>query len=134
MIDAVFADTSFYAASANPHDQFYSRAKTEGAKPRKQTITTEFVLLETANFCLEGKRRTAFLNLVANLRSAKNVEIIPASAEWFQRGLDLFAARPDKLWSLTDCISFAVMRERGLADALTADHNFEQAGFRALLR
>jgi len=134
MMDEVFADTSFYAATANPHDQYYARAKEAGAKPWRRTITTEFVLLETANFCLEGKRRTAFLNLVANLRSASSVEVIPASTEWFQRGLDLFAARPDKLWSLTDCISFAVMRQRGLADALTADHNFEQAGFRALLR
>lgn len=37
-------------------------------------------------------------------------------------------------WSLTDCSSFIVMEERGLADAMTADRHFEQAGFRALLR
>ena len=134
MIDAVFADTSFYAASANPHDQFHLRAREEGAKRRSLTVTTEFVLLETANFCLQGNRGTAYVNLVASLRAAKGVEIIPASTEWFQRGLDLFASRPDKHWSLTDCISFAVMKERGLTDALIADHNFEQAGFRALLR
>ena len=52
----------------------------------------------------------------------------------FARGFDLYARRPDKSWSLTDCISFVVMTDRGLTEALTGDHHFEQAGFRALLR
>lgn len=42
--------------------------------------------------------------------------------------------RPDKDWSLTDCISFLVMKDFGLTDAFTADHHFEQAGFTAWLR
>jgi uncharacterized protein len=133
-MSAVFADTSFYVAIGNRGDQFYARAAQIADTITGQIITTEFVLLETANFCLEGNRRSAYLGLVSDLRSAADTEIIPASSVWFQRGLDLFAARPDKHWSLTDCISFAVMHERGLTDALTADHNFEQAGFRALLR
>jgi predicted nucleic acid-binding protein len=40
----------------------------------------------------------------------------------------------DKEWGLTDCISFVVMQEQGLTDALTADHHFEQAGFTILLK
>ena len=47
---------------------------------------------------------------------------------------DLFERRPDKGWSLTDCISFVVITDRGLTEALTGDHDFQQAGFRALLR
>src|SRR5208282_5143253 len=47
---------------------------------------------------------------------------------------DFFSARPDKEWSLTDCISFVVMNERGMTDALTSDHHFEQAGFQILLK
>ena len=42
--------------------------------------------------------------------------------------------RQDKRWSFTDCISFAVMKQMKIADALTGDHHFEQAGFRALLK
>jgi predicted nucleic acid-binding protein len=38
----------------------------------------------------------------------------------------------DKNWSFTDCISFIVMEQEGLIDALTGDHHFEQAGFNAL--
>lgn len=48
----------------------------------------------------------------------------------FDRRFDLYSQRPDKGWSLTDCISFVVMIDRGL----TGDHHFEQAGFLALLR
>lgn len=53
---------------------------------------------------------------------------------WYERGLDLYARHPDKGWSLTDCISFAVMTDRGIVEALTADRHFEQAGCRAPLR
>jgi uncharacterized protein len=78
--------------------------------------------------------RPVFLDLIRALESDPETEIIPPDPALFARGLDLFARRPDKAWSLTDCISFAVMSERGLTEALTGDHHFEQAGFRALRR
>jgi hypothetical protein len=70
---------------------------------------------------------------VRSLRFDPETEIVPPDPELFERGLDLFARRPDKAWSLTDCISVVVMSERGLTDALSGDRHFEQAGFRALL-
>ena len=60
--------------------------------------------------------------------------MVPASAELFQRGVELFRARPDKEWSLTDCISIVVMTEKRISEALSTDRHFEQAGFKALLR
>ena len=74
------------------------------------------------------------LALLRELQSDRLVQIVPASKILFRDGIDLFAARSDKEWSLVDCISFEVMAELALTDALTADHHFEQAGFRALLR
>ena len=67
------------------------------------------------------------------LRANPNITITAASAELFERGCRLYADRPDKDWSLTDCISFVVMEEKAITEALTADHHFEQAGFNALL-
>ena len=59
--------------------------------------------------------------------------LFPQQAIFFQRGSALFSARPDKEWSLTDCISFVVMDERGMSGTLTNDHHFKQARFRILL-
>jgi len=52
----------------------------------------------------------------------------------FERGIELYTARTDKQWSRTDCISFVVMKQRSIQDALTGDHHYEQAGFTALLK
>jgi predicted nucleic acid-binding protein len=57
-----------------------------------------------------------------------------ASADLFEKGLQLHAQRPDKEWSLTDCISFVILWDRHIAKALTHDHHYEQAGLEALLR
>ena len=62
------------------------------------------------------------------------MEIVSPSLDLFEQGVELFAHRPDKQWSLTDCISFVVMQDRGLTEALTANHHFEQAGFVAMLK
>jgi predicted nucleic acid-binding protein len=129
----IFADASFYLAIINERDELHAKAQLVAQQVVGSLVTTEFVLLEVANFCSRGKQRSVFTRLVANLRSAVAVEIAPASAELFQRGLILFASRGDKKWSLTDCTSFVIMQERGIAEALTADHHFEQAGFMALL-
>ena len=61
-------------------------------------------------------------------------ELIKASDDLWRAGIDLYQRRPDKGWSLTDCISFVVMERLKITDALTADHHFEQAGFNALLK
>ena len=58
---------------------------------------------------------------------------MPVNTILLRRALSDYEARPDKKWGLTDCISFAVMRDGNLNDALTADKHFIQAGFRALM-
>jgi predicted nucleic acid-binding protein len=75
-----------------------------------------------------GDIRPAFDELAAD----PETRIIEVSPEQFAAGLALDDKRPDKRWSLTDCISFAVMEQEGLREALTGDRHFAQAGFVAV--
>jgi len=68
------------------------------------------------------------------LHTHPRVKIVPADTRLFQRGVNFFEQRPDKRWSLTDCLSFIVMEDERLHEALTGDRDFEQAGFIALLK
>ena len=63
-----------------------------------------------------------------------SVQIIPLTENLFAKAFQFYARHLDKEWGLIDCVSFVVMQDRGIAEALTADRHFEQAGFRALLR
>jgi predicted nucleic acid-binding protein len=96
-------------------------------------LTSEFVLLELGNFLARSRRRTRFVKLVEELRAHPATHIVPLSPQLLNDGLAMYARRPDKHWSMTDCISFVVMEEMGLTEALTADRHFEQAGFTVLL-
>lgn len=71
---------------------------------------------------------------VRHLRRSAACEIVPASRELLDRAPELYHQQTDKGWTLTDCASFAIMREREVTEALTSDKHFEQAGFIALLR
>lgn len=129
-----FADAFYFLALLNPRDAAHADALRLANEGRMPIVTTAWVLCEVADAMAAPANRSLFLRLFAGFRTLKTVEIVPADSELFDRGLDLYARRSDKAWSLTDCISFVVMTERGLTEALTGDHHFEQAGFLALLR
>ena len=128
----VFADTSFYLALLDQGDGLHGTAL-KHSKISRTIITTEFILLELGNSCARAEDHADFLALLAGIRASPRTRIIPLDSRLFQHGLDLFASRSDKDWSLTDCISFVAMRDAGVTEALTADHHFQQAGFHALL-
>lgn len=130
----VFADTSFYLALFNPRDRYHRRAVELARQLRRLTVTTEFVLVEVGN-ALSGTAhgRDRFLTLSDQIIKQPTVTVVPASHEAFAEGVERYRQRRDKSWSLTDCISFLVMQQRDLTEALTADHHFEQAGFTLLL-
>jgi hypothetical protein len=96
-------------------------------------ITTIWVLVEVANAFASSWRRVWVERLFEELQSDPLVTIVPPTQEDFDKGYSLYTARKDKGWSLTDCISFVVMQQYGVTEALTADHHFEQAGYKALL-
>lgn len=130
----VFFDTFGFLAWANPSDSAYERVGDWLLKYRGRFLTTEWVLMELADGLSKRRDRPKALDIIRRVRTNRLFEIVPYGTSIYQDGYDLFAARPDKDWSLTDCISFAVMDQRGLKDALTGDHHFEQAGFRAVFK
>jgi len=132
-MNSVFADTSFYIAEVNPTDDFHIAASSFSQTFRGKIVTTEYVLIEVGNWLARVGDRVLFLNLMEQLESDLRTIVIATSHELFVQGLNVYRNRPDKNWSLTDCISFAVMENEGLSEALTADHHFEQAGFSRLL-
>ena len=129
-----FLDTSFFAALAMGRDALHASAVAWSERLPGLFVTTEYVLVEFVNLLsMPGRRRPAH-SVVANARANPAIQVVPATAQLFDAGLALHGERSDKSWSLTDCISFVVMAEHGITDALTGDHHFEQAGFRALLK
>jgi uncharacterized protein len=132
-MNTVFADTYYYLALLSESDADHERARQLSHTLPGRTVTTAWVLAEVADALAAPELRSLFLALYERLRGNPNVTIVPPAIELFERGVDLYAHRPDKAWSLTDCISFVVMEDYRLADALTGDHHFEQAGFRAIL-
>lgn len=119
-----FADTSFYQALLNPSDSWHAAALNLSAVYFDQVVTTEYVLLELGALMSRGNTRALFIEIVETLRSDSATQVVAASPELFQAGFDLFARRPDKDWSLTDCISFSLMEKYGITDALTSDRHF----------
>jgi len=130
----IFVDTGFLLATLNPRDGLHATARAWAARIRGPLLVTEHVLWETLNFVSASPSRSKGEFLVRDVLASPHFEVVPATLALFEAGLDLYTRRPDKTWSFTDCISFVVMSDRGLAEALTGDHHFEQAGFRALLR
>ena len=129
----VFADTGFYIAFVNPRDLLHPRSQDFSRRFTGRLLTTEYVLIEVGNFLSRSRDREPFVGLTRSLRSDPNTIIVPGDHVLYEQGLNLYAQRMDKEWSLTDCISFVVMKQYGITDALTGDHHFEQAGFRILL-
>lgn len=131
--DEVFADTAFWIGLVVKQDQYHERAQKWSLMITGRITTTAAVLLETANALSRPAWRVHGVALIDHLRKREDVEIIEFSSDLWQRGWELYRQRPDKDWSLTDCISFVVMQDAGLVSALTTDDDYRQAGFRTLL-
>src|SRR5687768_505494 len=99
----IFADTAYFVALCGRSDTFHARAVEASSSLLGRIVTTEYVLVETGGLLCRPEDRLAFVNLVRDLQSDPNVEIVPASKALFRAGFDLFAERPDKAWSLVDC-------------------------------
>jgi uncharacterized protein len=130
----IFVDTGFLLAAADQRDALHDRAAAWARVIKEPLLTSEYVLWEFVNGLSRPQERPKAHAMIARLYAKSDFEILPASSPLFEADLAFHAARPDKEWSLTDCISFLIMKDRQVTQALTHDRHFEQAGFEALLR
>lgn len=128
-----FADSFYFFALLSTKDESHARVTEMAGRSPARLVTTEWVLAELADGFAKPDGRVMAAAFIRALQADPNVTIVPTDAGLFEAGLSYYESRADKAWSLTDCISFVVMRHHGIHDALTGDHHFQQAGFNALL-
>ena len=130
----VFADTWFFLAILNPSDPNHPRAVAASRPERRHRVTTDWVLVEVGDALCQQGNREVFSRFYDWVNQHAGTTLIPASRQLLADGMHLYRYRRDKDWPLTDCISFVVMADEEITDALTGDRHFEQAGFVALLK
>lgn len=117
----IFADTFYWVALINPQDNWHQRARevTSSLKNVK-LVTTDEVLVELLNFMsvrgANRKRRT--VEFIDDLLQNPRLQVIPQNRESFLQGFELYRRRPDKEYSLTDCISMTVMQRLKISQVL----------------
>lgn len=137
VVTEVFLDTSFAIALSSITDQNHLRAvklANQIETSRNRLVTNQAILLEIGNALSKQRYRAAATQLLESLETDPSVEVVLLTNSLYRLAFNLFKQREDKEWGLVDCISFIVMQDRGITDALTADTHFQQAGFRALLK
>jgi predicted nucleic acid-binding protein len=132
----VFADTAYWIALTNPFDQHHDMAvQCSSSLGGARILTTDAVLIEFLNALAEkgSHIRGAAIRTVETILNNPRVVVLPQARSAFIKGFAFYKARPDKGYSLTDCLSMTAMRDRRLSEVLTTDRHFEQEGFIALM-
>jgi uncharacterized protein len=132
--ERIFLDTWFILGLLNTRDAYHAEAVRLLPRVRSAAalIITEAVLVETCNGLAKYNRAGA-ADFVRTCYKDPRFEVVPMDRALLDSALDHYSAMGDKEWGLTDCISFVVMRERGLHLVATGDHHFRQAGFVPLM-
>jgi len=136
-VRVVFADTGYWVALLNPSDNLHEKAvDLSKIFYPAYIVTSEVVLIEVLNdFSKRGEYfRDLVVEFIQDLRSNRNMRVIAQTSEQFEQGLELYQQRKDKEWSHTDCVSFVIMNDMGISEALAHDKHFVQAGYKALMR
>src|SRR5436853_5905886 len=120
----LFADTFYWIALADFTDGAHRRALTlTSERAASRIVTTDEVLAEYLTFfsTAPGPLRRGVAESVQEILSSPVIRVIPQSRASFLLGLELYTARPDKGYSLVDCIAMQTMRKEGLTEVLTND-------------
>ena len=134
MRDKIFVDTLFIVDLINKRDQYHQRALELAQKfENYPLITTDAILLQVGN-ALSSNYKSEAVELMETFLNSDDIEVIRLNPELFEEALNLYKQHQDKSWGLVDCVSFVVMKQNKVTQALTFDKHFIQASFQALMR
>lgn len=127
-------DTSFVIALVNDKDENHEKALRLSIEYDKHPmLITDAIILEIGNALSRGFK-SEVIEAIEGFFSSKGVEVIRLDEVLFDKAFAVYKSNVDKTYGLVDCISFVIMRDHDIPDALTHDRHFVQAGFRALMR
>ncbi len=131
----LFIDTSYLIALEGLDDQNHYTALQHWQNLLKSLpplITTSYIFDEVVTFFNSRGHHTKAVEVGSNLMQSASLEFIHVDEALFYEGWQYFQKHVDKAYSLTDCISFVVMKQRRIKTALAFDRHFVQAGFEKL--
>jgi uncharacterized protein len=131
-MNAVFLDTGYLLALELSNDQNHQAARRhwQGAiNSLPPLVTTSYVFSEVVTFFNSRSHHMKAVQIGNNLLRSPSVQLIHIDEQLFHLGWAYFQQHQDKMYSLTDCISFVVMQKLGIRTAFTFDKHFVQAGF-----
>ena len=133
--ERLLLDATFVAGYLNPRDQHHANALRCMPRVRaaSEVVITEAVLVEIGNLLHPTQHRLRAADFIETCYNTANITVVPVDTNLLSRALRFYRQHTDKAWGLTDCISFIVMNDRGLTISVTADSDFQQAGFRSLM-
>ena len=132
----VFADTQYWIAIVRPNDQWKEAAeRARSSLGTVRLLTTDEVLTEFLTALSHGGKqpRRQAVKIVRAILDNPNVKVLPQTRDSFLNGVAFYERRPDKDYSLTDCISMNAMRAESVTKILTNDRHFEQEQFEVLM-
>jgi predicted nucleic acid-binding protein len=136
---ALFGDTSGWASLVDARQPYHSLATNiyrTALRQSRSFVTTDYVLVELVALMTSPLRisRSVTVSFIDTLKASPYIDVVHVDQSLASDAWQLLRSRLDKEWSLVDCASFLVMQRRGVTEALTHDHHYEQAGFVRLLK
>ena len=133
MNDWLFLDTSGLLC-IHDQDDFRNAQAIEIFTAARFLLTSNYVLAEFVPLSqTRGKDRQEIISFIKDLLEIPRLQLIWVDENLHNQAMELLANRLDKNYSLCDAVSFVLMRERGIIEALTTDKHFKQEGFIKLL-
>jgi uncharacterized protein len=131
---SVFIDTSFIIAMFTPEDHHHKQALqiAQNLFNYQKIWITDAIIYELGNAFVKTNKNIV-AEFIRDCYTTEQIHVVKTDEVLLMNALERYANYLDKDWSLTDCISFEVMKENDIAIAYSSDHHFEQAGFQYLL-